>query len=146
MEHTRYVGMDVHKEGIVIVVLNAQGKVGLEAVIETKTQTVLDFIKGIRGTVHVTCEEGTQAAWLYEVLRPHVAEVSVCDPRKNNLVSEGNKGDQVDGRKVAPLLRAGLVTPVSQGEHGTRTLQELARSYECLVSDCTRVLNRLTAL
>lgn len=146
MGQTRYVGMDVHKEGIAIVVLNAQGKVVLEAVSETKTQTVLDFIKGIRGTVHVTVEEGTQAAWLYEVLRPPVAEVIVCDPRRNQLLSEGSKDDQVEARKLAQLLGAGLVTPVSQGEHGPRTLQELARRSECLVSDCPRVMNRLKAV
>jgi hypothetical protein len=37
MEQTRYVRMDVHKECVAIVVLNAHGKVVLEVVIETKT-------------------------------------------------------------------------------------------------------------
>jgi transposase len=146
METLRYVGMDVHKETIVIVVLNGQGKVVMEGIIETKALTVLEFFKGLRGRVHVTFEEGTHAAWLYDVLHPSVAEVVVCDPRKNRLLLEGNKGDRIDAHKLAQLLRAGLLTAVYHGEHGTRTLKELARSYECLVRDCTRVMNRLKAI
>jgi transposase len=146
MDTLRYVGMDVHKECTVIVVLNARGKVVMESVIETKAQTVRDFFQGIRGTVHVTFEEGTQAAWLYDVLRPQVAKVIVCDPRKNKLLLAGNKEDRIDAHKLALLLRAGLLTAVYHGEHGTRTLKELAHSYEGLVQDCTRVKNRLKAL
>jgi len=33
----------------------------------------------------VTFEEGTCAAWLHDLLKPHVTQVLVCDPRKNNL-------------------------------------------------------------
>jgi hypothetical protein len=52
----------------------------------------------------------------------------------------------VDARKLAHLLRAGLLSPVYHGEHGTRDLKELARSYEYLVEDSTRVTNRIKAL
>jgi hypothetical protein len=29
-------------------------------------------------------------AWLYDLLKPHVAQVIVCDPRKNALLKTGN--------------------------------------------------------
>lgn len=141
-----YLGMDVHKACIVIVVLNADGKVVSEAVIETKTETVKDFIRGLRGELHVTFEEGTQAAWLYDVMRPLVSEVMVCNPRHNKLLASGNKNDKVDARKLAQLLKAGLLKAVYHGESRTRALKELVRSYECLVPDSTRVMNRLKAL
>ncbi len=91
----------MHRECSAIVVLNAQGKVVLEAVLETKTQTVLDCITGSRGTVLVTVEEGAPAAWRSEGLRPPVAAVLGCAPCKNKLLSEGNKGDQVAAGQVA---------------------------------------------
>lgn len=72
--------------------------------------------------------------------------IIVCDPRKNRLLSDGNKSDKVDARKLAQLLRAGLLSPVYHGEHGTRDLKELVRSYEYLVEDSTRVMNRIKAL
>jgi transposase len=81
-----------------------------------------------------------------DLLKPHVANVVVCDPRKNALLKAGNKNDRVDARKLSDLLRAGLLTPVYHGESGVRTLRELARSYLTLTKDLTRVMNRLKAL
>jgi transposase len=82
----------------------------------------------------------------YDVLKRTKATVIVCDPRQNRLLQDGNKSDKVDARKLAQLLRAGLLSPVYHGEHGTRDLKELVRSYEYLVEDSTRVMNRIKAL
>jgi hypothetical protein len=46
----------------------------------------------------------TWAAWLYDVLKPHVQEIVVCNPRRNALLKEGSKSDKVDARKLAELL------------------------------------------
>jgi Transposase len=54
--------------------------------------------------------------------------------------------DKVDARKLAELLRAGMLRPVYHGENGLRTLHELARSYQTISKDLTRVMNRLKAL
>jgi hypothetical protein len=77
--------------------------------------------------LHVTLEEGTWSAWLYDLLKPHVRELVVCDPRKNALLKEGNKSDKIDARKLADLLRGGYLRSVYPGENGLRTLKELAR-------------------
>jgi Transposase len=102
-----YIGMDVHKEAISIAVMNGDGKLVMESIIETKASTVLQCIQGVRGDLHVTFEEGTWAAWLYDLLKPHVRELVVCDPRKNSLLKEGNKSDKIGARKLADLLRGG---------------------------------------
>jgi transposase len=141
-----YVGMDVHLATISLAVMNEQGRIVSEATIETKTEAIRDFIKSLRGELHVTCEEGTQAAWLYDLLRPLVQEVIVCNPRHNKLLHSGNKNDRVDARRLAELLRHGSLRAVYHGEQGTRTLKELVRCYECLVEDITRVKNRLKAI
>ena len=52
----------------------------------------------------------------------------------------------MDARKLAELLRTGMLRPVYHGEHGLRTLRELARSYQTISKDLTRVMNRLKAL
>ena len=142
----KYIGLDVHKEAISIAVLNGAGKLVMESIIETKAITPVQFLQGLRGELHVTLEEGTWAAWLYDVLQPHVHELVVCNPRRNALLKEGSKSDKVDARKLAELLRAGLLRPVYHGENGLRTLRELARSYQTISKDLTRVMNRLKAL
>ncbi len=70
----------------------------------------------------------------------------VCNPRKNALLKAGNKSDRIDARKLAELLRTGLLSPVYHGEAGIRTLRELARSYLAITKDLTRAMNRLQAL
>jgi hypothetical protein len=96
--------------------------------------------------LHVTFEEGTWAAWLYDLLKPHVTEVPACDPRKSVLLKQGSKSDKIDARKPAALLRLNHLKAVYHGEHGVRTLKELARSYLTITQDLTRVRNRLKAL
>jgi transposase len=129
MTSTKYIGMDVHKEGISIAVRNSVGKVVMESVIETKASMILPLIDGLRGDVQVTFEEGTSAAWLYDLLKPHVTKLVVCDPRKNKSMREGNHNDKIDARRLAELLRLDHLTPVYHGEHGLRTLKELVRTY-----------------
>jgi transposase len=83
---------------------------------------------------------------LHDLLKPHVAQVLVCDPRKNALIKAGNKSDRIDARKLADLLYLNKLNPVYHGEIGIRPLKELARSYLALTRDTTRVMNRLKAL
>ena len=78
MTGTKYIGMDVHKESISSAVMNGLGKIVMESVIETKASTILQFIQGLHGELHVTFEEGTWAAWLYDLLRPHVNRGCWC--------------------------------------------------------------------
>src|SRR5947209_12328232 len=88
MDSTKYIGMDVHKETVSIAVMNSGGKLLMESVLETKAATILQFIQGLRGSLYVTFEEGTWAAWLYDLLKPHVTKVVAYNPRKNALLKE----------------------------------------------------------
>ena len=146
MDSKKYIGMDVHQATISIAVLNSSGKLVMECVIEAKAITILQFVQGLRGDLHVTLEEGTWAAWLYDLLKPHVHEVLVCDPRKNALLKVGNKSDRIDARKLAELLYMNKLHSVYHGEQGVRTLKELSRSYLAISGDLARVMTRLKAV
>ena len=146
MSSEKYIGLDVHQATISVAVLDSRGKLVMESIVETKAATILDFFAGLRGTLSVTFEEGTWAAWLYDLLKPHVDKLVVCNPRKNALLKDGNKSDRIDARKLAELLRLDNLKPVYHGETGVRMLRELARSYLTIVKDLSRVMNRLKAL
>jgi transposase len=146
MTSSKYIGMDVHKESISIAIRNAAGKIVMESVIETKASMILDFIDGLRGVVHVTFEEGTWSAWLYDLLKPHVTRLVVCDPRRNALLQEGNQNDRVDARKLAELLQNNQLRPVYHGDHGLRAVKELVRSYLTITQDLSRVMTRVKAI
>ncbi|PYV63377.1 MAG: hypothetical protein DMG97_37905 [Acidobacteria bacterium] len=58
--------------------------------------------------MHVTWEEGTRAAWLYDLLQPQVEQVLVCNPHRNALLKGGSKSDKADALKRADLLRTAV--------------------------------------
>lgn len=146
MHNHKYVAMDVDSANIVAGVYDSNGKATMECCVKMNPQAVREFFKMLNGTVHVTFEEGTQAGWLYELIRPLVAEVIVCNPRQNKLLKAGNKSDRIDVAKLAKLLRLGELRPVYQGPAAAQELKQVVYGYEALVSDSTRVMNRLKAL
>ena len=106
----------------------------------------LDFIDGQRGDLQITFEEGTWAAWLYDLLKPHVTKLVVCDPRKNVSMREGNQSDKIDARRLAELLQNNQLRSVYHGDHGLRTLKELVRSSLTITQDLSRVMTRVKAI
>jgi len=146
MSEEKYVGLDVHQSTTVAAVHDEHGRSVMESIVETDARAIRDLLRGLSGRVHVTFEEGTQAAWLYEVIRPIVAEVIVCDPRRNKLMGDGNKADKIDANKLAELMRGGHLKAVYHGSQAIRTLKELVHNYDALVDDSTRVMNRIKAV
>src|ERR1700691_6467328 len=142
MNDAKYIGLDVHQATISAVVLDSTGRLVMESILETKAETILQFIHGLRGSLHVTFEEGTCAAWLHDLLKPHVTQVLVCDPRKNALLKEGNKNDRIDARKLASLLRGGLLSAVYHGENGVRTFELVARRSLAVTREPTHEMER----
>jgi transposase len=140
----KYVGLDVHQATTVVAVREETGRVIARSVVPTEATAIVDVCRGMRGAVHVALEEGTQAQWLHDLLVPVVAEVVVCDRRGQG--SHGPKADQSDAEQLAELLRQGALRAVYHRSAGRAELKELARTYQNLVEDATRVMLRLKAL
>src|SRR6516165_4087982 len=143
MNDVKYIGLDVHQA--TITVRDSAGKLVIEAILETE-ETILQFLRGVRGSLHVTFEEGTWAAWLHDLLKPHVTRVVVCDTRKTGLGKNRNRNDREDARGLARRLYRNELEPVYHGEHGLRTLRELARTHLAITRDLTRVMTRIKAI
>jgi hypothetical protein len=129
MNDAKYIGLDVHQATICAAVVDSAGNLVMEAILETKTGTILQFLSGIHGSLHVTFEEGTWASWLHDLLKPHVTQVLVCDTRKTGLGENQNRNDREDARGLARRLYRGELESVYHGEQGLRTLRELARTH-----------------
>jgi hypothetical protein len=54
MNDAKYIGLDVHQATISVSVLDSAGKLVMECILETKAATLLQFIHGLRGSLHVT--------------------------------------------------------------------------------------------
>jgi hypothetical protein len=59
MNDAKYIGLDVHQGTISAAVLDSAGNLVMEAILETKPETFLQFLRGIRGSLQVSFEAGT---------------------------------------------------------------------------------------
>jgi len=141
---TKYVALDVHQATTVASVRQGDGRVIARSILPTEEGAIVEFFRGMRGAIHVVFEEGTQAQWLHDLLMPRVDRVIVCDRR--GKARQGNKGDQVDADQLSELLRRGGLRAVYHGSPRHATLRELTRTYQNVVDDATRVMQRLKAL
>src|SRR5512132_2971167 len=136
----RYIGLDVHAASTTFAVVGESGKRLGTHVVETNGQALVEQLKTIPGTRHVCLEEGTQSAWLDEILAPHAEEVVVAMV----LESRGQKNDARDAFALAEQLRTGGIKKhvfKEVGEYGT--LRELGRTQTMVVQDGVRVQNRI---
>jgi len=140
----KYVGLDVHQETTVVAVRDQTGGVMARSILRTEASAIVEFFRGMRGTIYVAFEEGTQAQWLHDLLVPLVADVIVCNRRGEPR--QGNKSDFGDAEHISDLLHWGKTRRVYHGSPERGVLKELARTYQNLVEDTSRVMQRIKAL
>ncbi len=142
---TKYVGLDVHQASTVCSVRTEGGRVIARTIVPTEESDLTELFGGMRGTIHVAFEEGTQAQWLHDLIAPQVARVVVCD-RRGDRRRRGNKNDLADADELSEQLRCGSLRAVYHGNAHRVRLKELTRAYQNLVGDAIRVMLRLKAL
>ena len=139
----KFAGLDAHAVTCTLAVMSASGKRLTSQVLETNGRVLVDAIRGIAGRVHLCIEEGTQSAWLHEILSPQVAELVVAVPEKN----EGAKDDLRDAWARADDLRTGRIkTRVYKAPKHLAALRSAAIAYRLATQDVVRSKNRLKAV
>ena len=69
MNQAKCIGIDVSSSNDLGCRHGFRWQADRESILETKATTILQFIGGLGGSLLVTFEEGTSAAWLYDLLR-----------------------------------------------------------------------------
>jgi transposase len=139
----RYAGVDAHGRSCTFGVMSAAGKRLDSMVVETNGRALVEAVRGIGGRVHLCLEEGTQSAWLYELFKPHVAEVVVTAPGKK----KGAKDDLRDAWARANELRTGAIeTRVFKAPEHLAGLRNAVRAYGFATTDVVRAKNRLKSV
>ena len=119
----QYVALDVHQATLVVSVRDEQGSVVMRATVATEAKAIVGLVRGLGSRVHIVFEEGTQAQWLHEVLKPYAERVVVCNTRGRG--AQDNKSDRIDADRLSELLRLGSVKSVFHGASELLTLKEL---------------------
>ena len=138
----RYAGLDAHARSCTLGVIGPSGKRLKSMVVETNGQALVEAVRSIPGRVHLCLEEGTQSAWLYELLAPHVEEVVVVPAER-----KGPKDDLRDAWARAEELRTGAIqTRVYKAPQHLAALRNAVRAYGFAVRDVVRAKNRLKSV
>ena len=140
----QYLALDVHQATVVASLRGDDGGIRMRAVVPTEAEAVVGLVRGAGPRVRVALEEGTQAQWLHDLIKPHAGSVVVCNTRDRKETDR--KSDQTDADRLSELLRLGAVKPVYHDSHDTLVLKELVRSYSNLVDDATRTMYRIKSL
>jgi transposase len=140
---TKNVALDVHQATTVVSVREASRRIIARAILPTEASAITEFFAGMRGSVSVAFEEGTQSQWLHDLLTPLVDRIVVCHRRGEH---RGTKADQRDADQLSVRLLSGDLRAVYHGSTDGTTLRQLTRTYSNLVEDSTRAMLRLKSL
>lgn len=142
----QYIGLDLHAKSFSMWVLDADGQFLWTQTAGTSGENLVRLVSTLAGGKRVALEESTMADWAYRLLQPH-AKVIVADPRHNRWIAGDEKiDDETAARKLAELLKAGLLKPVHHSSSAERqAFKELVQAYHDQSKQITRYKNKLKA-
>src|SRR3989304_10526290 len=141
----KYIGLDVHSSTCTFNVTDERGREIYSAMIETAGRLLVKYLREIEGIKKLTFEECELSSWLYEILRPEVEELIVCNPVANRDYKK-IKTDKMDARKLSKLLRGGFLVSVYHDGSKREKFRSLMSGYQDLVEEGVRLKNRYKSL
>jgi len=144
----RFVGCDIHKRTAVFTMLLEDGTLFASYTVPVTREALTVFAERQRKKEDRLAMEATTNTWAVAgVLRPFVAEVVIGNALRVRAIAEAKiKTDKVDSRVLAELLRCEYLPVVWQPDADTQRLRRLTHRRAALVSDRTRLKNRLHSI
>lgn len=145
-----YAGIDYHKRYSFVSIQDDAGKIVLERQVEHNNPFLFEEVfRAVPGPAAVVYEAGLNWTWLYEVLEQieNVDSITLADAYKVRLIAEAQiKTDKIDARKLALLLRLGVVPSCHIPNRQTRDRKEVLRQRAYWVRQRTGLRNRVHRL
>ncbi|MGC2530927.1 MAG: hypothetical protein WA639_24545 [Candidatus Acidiferrum sp.] len=140
MNAAKYIELDFHRAPNSVTALDSTEKLVMKSILETKPDTALQFVRGLRGELACDFRGGPCLAWFHDPLKPRIAQVLVRDPRKNTLLNVGNENDRIDSPKAAQLQRSNLLRSVLHENTSMQSLNKLAHNNVNITKYLTSVM------
>jgi len=143
----RFVGLDVHKQSIMVGALNERQ----EIVLSPRRVSLVKFegwaARNLRPSDEVVLEATTNAWYIHDLLKPQVSRVVVANPHKVKLIAASFvKTDKKDTLTLARLLAVNLIPEVWVPPTQVRELRGLTAHRQKLIKQRTAARNRLHAI
>jgi len=143
-----FAALDLHRRVVEAVILDDRGAVLRRDRFPATRQELLAFARAHLTRQHHLVMEATTNTWaVAALLEPLVARLVVSNPLRTKAIASAKiKTDKVDARVLAELLRCDYLPTVWQPDAATRRLRAATTERTCLVSDRTRIKNRIHAI
>jgi transposase len=136
----KYVGIDLHKQIIVLCVVNQERKV-----LDRKTFRCADVERireyfGHLGVFECVVEATASYEWLVEVIEPLAQRVVLAHPGKLRVIAESTrKTDKLDAQVLAEFLALNLIPPAYRPTARQREHRVLVRHRAQVSQQCSRI-------
>ena len=146
---SNYIGLDVSLKTTSICIMNRDGKILKEFVVETDPKSIVDAISVTGLPVEKVANEcGGISHWLTKELKLLGLPVVCIDARKMSaaISIRTNKTDKNDAQEIANALRTGYYKEVYQKQDHVMEKQTLLTSRRLLVEQRTQTINCIRGL
>ena len=143
-----FAAFDIHLKSVEAVLTDDAGAILFRHNFPATREALEDFARRHLTPQHRVALEATFHTWaIAAVLEPFVAEVVVSNPLRTRAIAEAKiKTDRVDATVLVHLLRLDYLPRVWQPDPATRDLRRQTTERANLVSDRTRLKNRIHAV
>jgi len=147
---TLYCGLELHSTESRVVSMNEDGKVLSEREVETSGSNLIEAFEALEGRLKIHLEASEMAGWARNLLLervPAARKVTVSHPKSNAwIANDPLKGDSVDARKLADLMRMGRTHEVFYPEdRRLGVFKKTVQHYEDLTGNQARLKQKIKA-
>lgn len=143
----RFIGLDVHKTVVEVCAIDEAGACLFRRRIGCTREILLIFAEELTKEDAIALEVTTNAWAVADLVEPFVGRVVVSNPMKTKAIAEAKvKTDKVDAEVLAQLLRCDYLPSVWVPDSTTRSLRQLTSRRERLISERTRLKNRIPSV
>jgi transposase len=144
---TRYFGMDVHKDYVVVAAVDASSGEIVEPVRVDMPKLKEWIDQHLTPDDEVALEVSNNAWHVYDLLAHQAGQVVVSNPAKTRLIAQARiKTDKFDALALARLLASGFICDIWVPMSKVREQRALAAHRQRLRKQSTQVKNRIHAL
>ena len=144
---TRYFGMDVHKDYVVVAAVDASSGEIVEPVRVDMPKLKEWIDQHLTPDDEVALEVSNNAWHVYDLLAHQAGQVVVSNPAKTRLIAQARiKTDKFDALALARLLASGFICDIWVPVSKVREQRTLAAHRQRLRKQSTQVKNRIHAL
>jgi transposase len=139
-----FAALDLHERSIQCVLKDKDGRIVKESKLAKDADQILQFLDGTEASV--VMESGYNHQYIHDLLEEKGYKVTVAHPLMVKAIAHAKvKGDKVDARKLADLLRADMIPEAYVPGKDVREVRDLVRRRHYHVKLRTMLKNKIHA-